>query len=355
MIGIDMHGAWVRRLVVSLFVFAALGTGSAGAAKIEVWSATLTPTDVGGDLGCANDASVPAKACSTATVLSDDDFTYDSTDYGVVGLFLTSSGNLTLEVDTDMTTATKGLTLVVSGTTSLAFGDSTGDFDRSKLWTSTGLSWTSGRAVGVKLISNNTEPTAANGTVTTGANTEYRFAYADFNYRDADRDRLSSVKIVTLPATGKGTLKLDSANVSAGDTVTRSEIDTGKLTYAPPSSGSGSGFASFTFKVNDGTINSATYTMTIDVTATPSHCTSPQSNELWCATMTVGNKSGSPRYGYNRFTGTGSITPDRFTHNGKTFVVNGPSNYGNPAQSSEVRTRSSISTRTTPRTSTSVF
>ena len=52
MIGIDMHGAWVRRLVVSLFVFAALGTGPAGAAKIEVWSATLTPTDVGGDLGC---------------------------------------------------------------------------------------------------------------------------------------------------------------------------------------------------------------------------------------------------------------------------------------------------------------
>ena len=79
--------------------------------------------------------------------------------------------------------------------------------------------------------------------------------------------------------------------------------------------------------------DSASYTMTIDVTATPSHCTSPQSNELWCATMTVGNKSGSPRYGYNRFTGTGSITPDRFTHNGKTFVVNGPSNYGNPAQS----------------------
>ena len=333
MIGIDMHGAWVRRLAASLFVFAALGTGPAGAARIEVWSATLTPIDIGGDLGCANDAGVPAKACSTATVLSDDDFTYDSTDYAVGGLSLTSSGNLTIELDTDITTATKGLTLVVSGTTSLAFADATGVFDRSRVWTSTGLSWTAGTAVGIKLISTNTEPTAANGTVTTGANTEYRFAYADFSYRDADRDRLSNVKIVTLPATGKGTLKLNSVNVSAGDTVTRSELDTGKLTYAPPSSGSGSGFASFTFRVNDGSIDSATYTMTIDVTATPSHCTSPQSNELWCATMTVGNKSGSSRYGYNRFTGTGSITPDRFTHNGKTFVVNGPSNYGNPARS----------------------
>ena len=330
-IGIDMYGAWVRRLTASLFLFAALGTNPAGAATIEVWSATLTPTNVGSDLGCINGIGNPVKACSTATVLSDDDFTYDSTDYAVSTLSLSTSGNLTIELDTNITTATKGLTLVVSDT-SLAFVDATASSDRLRVWASTGLSWTTGTAVGVKLISTNTEPTAANGTVTTGANTEYRFAYADFNYRDADRDRLSSVKIVTLPAAGKGTLKLDNANVSAGDTVTRSELDTGKLTYAPPSSGSGSGFASFTFKVNDGTINSATYTMTIDVTATPSHCTSPQSNELWCATMTVGNKSGSSRYGYNRFTGTGSITPDRFTHNGKTFVVNGPSNHGNPAQ-----------------------
>ena len=176
----------------------------------------------------------------------------------------------------------------------------------------------------------NTAPTAANGTVTTGANTLYGFAYADFNYRDADRDRLSSVKIVTLPATGKGTLKLDTANVSAGDTVTRAELDTGKLTYAPPSSGSGTGFASFTFKVNDGASDSATYTMTIDVTATPAHCTSPQSNELWCGTMTVGTQTSPPLYGYNKFSGLGSITPDKFTHNGNTFVVNALANNGNP-------------------------
>ena len=185
------HGARFRRFAASLFVFAALGTGPAGAARIEVWTATLTPTDVSGDLGCHNASGNSAVACSTATVLSDDDFTYDSTDYAVIALFLTSSGHLTLDLDTDITTATKGLTLVVSGT-SLAFADATAAFDRQRVWTSTGLSWTAGTAVGVKLISTNTEPTAANGTVTTGANTEYRFAYADFNYRDADRDRLSS-------------------------------------------------------------------------------------------------------------------------------------------------------------------
>ena len=176
----------------------------------------------------------------------------------------------------------------------------------------------------------NTAPTAANGTVTTGANTDYRFAYADFNYRDADRDRLSSVKIVTLPGTGKGTLKLGAANVSAGDSVTRAQLDAGNLKYAPPSSGTGTGFASFTFKANDGTSDSATHTMTIDVTATPAHCNPSNRNELWCGTMIVGKRADSPAHGYHGSGGLGSMTPNRFTHNGKTFVVGGLMNHGNP-------------------------
>ena len=50
----DAAGSIPRRdgFAASLFVFAALGTGPAGAARIEVWTATLTPTEVSGDLGC---------------------------------------------------------------------------------------------------------------------------------------------------------------------------------------------------------------------------------------------------------------------------------------------------------------
>ena len=52
--------------------------------------------------------------------------------------------------------------------------------------------------------------------------------------------------------------------------VTKTRIDDGDLTFTPATGGSGDNYASFTFKVNDGTVDSAgAYTMTIDVTPTP--------------------------------------------------------------------------------------
>ena len=112
----------------------------------------------------------------------------------------------------------------------------------------------------------NTAPTASDGTVTTAEDTAYTFQASDFNFADTDSaDTLASVTIVTVPGTGKGTLALDGTAVTAGDVVTASNI--ANLTYTPPDGESGTGFASFTFKVNDGTADSASaYTMTIDVT-----------------------------------------------------------------------------------------
>ena len=177
-------------------------------------------------------------------------------------------------------------------------------------------------------------PTAANGTVTTTVDSDYSFSTDDFKFMAANGNPLSSVKIVTLPGTGKGTLKVGAANVSAGDSVSRYRLTHGKLEYVPPSGGGGTGFASFTFKVNDGVSDSAdTYTMTIDVTPAPAHCDSSDGNELWCGTMTVDTLASPPLYGYNKYGGFGSITPNTFTHNGKTFVVNGLSHYGKPARS----------------------
>ena len=115
----------------------------------------------------------------------------------------------------------------------------------------------------------NTAPTAADGTVTARPNTNYSFSAANFNFRDADRDALSSVKIVTLPATGKGTLSLSGTAIPSGDlpkTVTAIDLSAGRLKYAPPSGESGSALASFTFRVNDGRSDStAAFTMTINV------------------------------------------------------------------------------------------
>ena len=124
----------------------------------------------------------------------------------------------------------------------------------------------------ITYVTANAAPTASDRTVTTHEDTDYTFAAANFNFADADsRDALSSVKIVTLPAAGKGTLKLDGSAIAAANlpkTVTKADIDAGKLIYTPPPNANGSGYASFTFKVNDGTDDSASaYTLTLDVTA----------------------------------------------------------------------------------------
>ena len=112
----------------------------------------------------------------------------------------------------------------------------------------------------------NTAPTAADNTVTTTAGTAYAFTADDFGFVDTDSDMLASVKIVTVPA--EGTLALGSTAVTVDDVVTKAQIDGSMLTFTPVAGASGTGYASFDFKVNDGTDDSASaYTMTIDVTA----------------------------------------------------------------------------------------
>ena len=113
----------------------------------------------------------------------------------------------------------------------------------------------------------NTTPTASNGTKTTNEDTPYAFDADDFNFSDTDAgDALASVKITTLPQAGKGSLALDGTAVTADQAIAASDL--GKLTYTPPANANGSDYASFTFKVSDGTAESAaSYTMTLDVTA----------------------------------------------------------------------------------------
>ena len=119
------------------------------------------------------------------------------------------------------------------------------------------------------IASTNAPPTASHNTVTMDEDTGYLFAVASFNYLDSDGDALSSVKIVTLPGSGKGTLKLDATAIVSEDlpkTVTKDDLDNNKLEYSPLPNGNGTGYASFTFKVNDDTVDSTLdYTMTIDI------------------------------------------------------------------------------------------
>ena len=112
------------------------------------------------------------------------------------------------------------------------------------------------------------------GEVETDEDADYTFDASDFNFSDTDSgDTLESVKVVSLPATGKGSLDFDGTALTSSDlpkTVTKAELDGDKLVYDPPDDANGDDYASFTFKVNDGDDDSASpYTMTIDVDSVP--------------------------------------------------------------------------------------
>ena len=124
--------------------------GPRQAVTTDVWTATLTPGDFGsGNLGC-NNAS-PTNKCSTAAVLSDDDFTYDSTSYSFTTLNLNAT-SFSLTVDADITAATTNDLTIVVGSTSLAFAEAPTQTARTKTWFNPGFSWTAGTDVSIRII-----------------------------------------------------------------------------------------------------------------------------------------------------------------------------------------------------------
>ena len=122
----------------------------------------------------------------------------------------------------------------------------------------------------------NDVPTSADVTRVTDEDTEYTFVAGnlpDFAYGDIDGDQLDHVKITELPATGTGKLFLDDVRITnTGKKVSKTKLANGSFTYTPPANangdGDGTGFATFQFKVNDGTNDSGSaYTFTMNVTA----------------------------------------------------------------------------------------
>ena len=169
----------------------------------------------------------------------------------------------------------------------------------------------------VSITDDDTPPTAANGTVTTDEDTSYTFAADEFGYADADGDALAHVKIIELPAAGTGALTLNGTAIPSADlpeTVTETELTGGGLKYAPPANANGTGYASFKFKVNDGTADSAEYTITINVTAV---------NDPATGTPTI---SGTAQVGQILTASTGDIAdadglPSVFTYQWKRYAA----------------------------------
>ena len=128
----------------------------------------------------------------------------------------------------------------------------------------------------------NNAPTAADNTVTIGLDAAYTLKAADFGFADTDTgDTLASVRIETLPAAGE--LALDGTAAVVDQVVTRADIDDNKLTFTPVTGATGDNYASFMFKVNDGTdfsadANTITFNLGVSVGQGPT--------DIWSATLT---------------------------------------------------------------------
>ena len=118
-------------------------------------------------------------------------------------------------------------------------------------------------------------PTGTSNSVTTLENAAYTLQSSDFGFsdpNDSPANTLLAVKITTLPAAG--TLTDNGTAVTAGQYITASDISSGKLVFTPATNASGTGYASFTFQVQDngGTANGGAdtdpspKTLTVNVT-----------------------------------------------------------------------------------------
>ena len=117
-----------------------------------LWSATLTPVTLGSDVGCFSTGEND-EDCSFSSVLSDDDFTFDSTTYSFSQIFL-NSGTLTLVFDKSLPSAASGweFTVTESGsTTTLDFSDDTDSDNDRVAFASTGLSWSAGDTISLAM------------------------------------------------------------------------------------------------------------------------------------------------------------------------------------------------------------
>ena len=108
-------------------------------------------------------------------------------------------------------------------------------------------------------------PTAANQTLGIAQGISWVLTAANFGFADADgNDTLQKIQVTQLPTAGS--LTLSSVAVTIDQEITVADINAGNLRFTPVPTARGLAYATFGFKVSDGTFYSvASYTMTIDV------------------------------------------------------------------------------------------
>ena len=244
-----------------------------------IWCATLQVQDLGSnDRGCGNGSS--GNECTV--YLSDYEFTHAMTDYSVGGVRVKSSGQLQMFLGADIATESESLVLHV-GSETFAFEDADTKEARNRKWDGSGLSWSTGDTIGLKLTANATGQPTISGVPQVGKELEARKGSID------DTDGLPSG---TFPS---GYI-FEWVSVDASDVETI--VGTNSTNYTVSSSDVDSTIrvdVSFTDLAgnSEGPLPS-------DATAAvvPAAGLCPANND-WCTTMTVGTyEHGGTFYGF---------------------------------------------------------
>ena len=127
------------------------------------------------------------------------------------------------------------------------------------------------RTMTIDVTSVNDAPEGADLVIPVLENASHTFAASDFGFSDPNdtpANNLSAVIITTLPTAGS--LTLDGAAVTGGDSIGEADISAGKLVFTPDPNANGSPYATFTFQVQDdgGTANGG-----VDMDPTPNTIT----------------------------------------------------------------------------------
>ena len=156
MIELRHSGAIALRLAAALIGLAVLVGAAPAQAQESIWSGTLTVSDLQLDLGvgCHNLSPSNSEKCSNSSRLSDDDFSTGNVIYSMTVISLKSTGVLAIRIQRGLPAHLRGLSLQV-GDTAFKFRSANTIVDQStsleRVWNNTGLSWSAGDSVSLKL------------------------------------------------------------------------------------------------------------------------------------------------------------------------------------------------------------
>ena len=303
-------GTWSDSPYSLLIAIRSTARGTVGSCD-GIWCATLTVRDLGSsDRGCGNVSS--GNECTT--YLSDYEFTHAMTDYSVTAARVQSGGQLQLWLNNDITSDSESLVLHV-GSETFAFEDADTKEARNRKWNGSGLSWTTGDPIELKLTEGGTNTDATGQPEISGAAQVGKTLTAEQGDIDDD-DGLPSG---TFPAGYTFEwVSVDALNVEtsvgSSSSYTVSSTDVGSTIRVEVSFTDGAG--------NDETVISDPVGPV--VAAARDSC--PAGND-WEATLTMGYSSvESPgvrvqQFGFNLSSNFGDLDPTTIPHGPTSYTV----------------------------------